>query len=540
MRMAELRVTGRVASGGFAAGPVALFSTETGARAPHGVGEPATEAQALRNAIAAALKQLKNLAANAGSDGADILAFQIAMLEDETLSETAFASIGTGVTADCAWRTALDAEIGGYESVEDVHFKARASDLRDIRDRVAGILSGTTTDPGLPTGAIFVGEDLTPSRFLSMDWSGGGGIALTQGSASGHVATLARARGVPMIVGLDLDLGGIARRAEALVDGGSATLTIDPETATREDFAARARAAMKSRSSTDEFRTRPAFTADGTPIALYINIADPAEVETLDPRICDGIGLVRTEFLFGGKRGLPDEETQYQAYRRLAEWAAGKQVTIRTLDAGADKPIAGLTLDHEANPFLGIRGIRLSLAKPEILRTQLRALCRAAAHGAVEIMVPMVALPRELELARGHLEEALSGLRAAGLPCRRPELGIMVEVPAAAIMVEAFDAAFFSIGSNDLTQYVMAAARDSDAVAELNDPGHPAVLRLIAQVVAHGAKVGRKVSLCGDAGGEPKFIGALLGTGLRALSVSPAALGSAKEAIARVNIGGLG
>jgi phosphotransferase system enzyme I (PtsI) len=167
-------------------------------------------------------------------------------------------------------------------------------------------------------------------------------------------------------------------------------------------------------------------------------------------------------------------------------------------------------------------------------------LCRAAAHGAVEIMVPMVALPRELELARGHLEEALSGLRAAGLPCRRPELGIMVEVPAAAIMVETFDAAFFSIGSNDLTQYVMAAARDSDAVAELNDPGHPAVLRLIAQVVAHGAKVGRKVSLCGDAGGEPKFIGALLGAGLRALSVSPAALGSAKEAIARVNIGGPG
>ena len=217
-------------------------------------------------------------------------------------------------------------------------------------------------------------------------------------------------------------------------------------------------------------RTRPAFTADGTPIAVCINIADPAEVETLDPGICDGIGLVRMEFLFGDKSGLPDEETQYRAYRRLAEWAAGKPVTICTLGAGADKPIAGLTLDHEANPFLGMRGIRLSLAKPEIFRTQLRALCRAAAHGAVEIMVPMVALPRELELARGHLEEALSGLQAAGLPCRRPDLGIMVEVPAAAITVEAFDAAFFSIGSNDLTQYVMAAARDSDAVAELNNP----------------------------------------------------------------------
>jgi phosphoenolpyruvate-protein phosphotransferase (PTS system enzyme I) len=538
MRMAELRVSGRVASGGFAAGPVAVFSTDAGtARLAR---EPVAETQALRSAIASALEQLGDLASKAESDGADILAFQIAMLEDEALSEAALAAIGAGVSADRAWRSALDSEIGDYEAAGDMHFKARASDLRDIRDRVAGILSGVATDLRLPPGAILVGEDLTPSRFLSTDWSSGGGIALTRGSASGHVATLARARGVPMIVGVALDLGGIGQRANALIDGANATLTIDPEDATQEDFAARERAARTSRSAAEQFRTRPALTADGTPIAVYINVADPAEVETLDPGSCDGIGLVRTEFLFSGKRGLPDEETQYRAYRRLAEWAAGKPVTIRTLDAGADKPIAGLTLDHEANPFLGMRGIRLSLAKPEIFRTQLRALCRAANHGAIEIMLPMVALPRELELARDCLEDALSGLRVAGAPCRRPELGIMVEVPAAAILVEAFDAAFFSIGSNDLTQYVMAAARDSDAVAELNDPSHPAVLRLIAQVAAYGARVGRKVSLCGDAGGEPKFIEALLRAGLRSLSVSPAALGSVKEAIARVALGGQG
>jgi phosphoenolpyruvate-protein phosphotransferase (PTS system enzyme I) len=538
MRMAELRVSGRVASGGFASGPVTVFSTDI--EPVRLASDPVSEAQALRRAIASALEQLGDLVAKAGSDGADILAFQIAMLEDETLSESAFAAIGAGVSADRAWRAALDSEIGDYEATDDMHFKARASDLRDIRDRVAGILSGAASDLRLPPGAILVGEDLTPSRFLSTDWSSGGGIALTRGSASGHVATLARARGVPMIVGLALDLGGIGQRADALIDGGSATLTIDPDIATREDFAARERAARVSRSGAEAFRMRPAFTADGTPIAVSINVADPAEVETLDPGSCDGIGLVRTEFLFSGKRGLPDEETQYQAYRRLVEWAAGKPVTIRTLDAGADKPIAGLTLDHEANPFLGMRGIRLSLAKPEIFRAQLRALCRAADHGAIEIMLPMVALPRELELARGCLDEAVAGLRAAGVRCRRPDLGIMVEVPAAAISVEAFDAAFFSIGSNDLTQYVMAAARDSDAVAELNDPSHLAVLRLIANVAAHGAKVGRKVSLCGDAGGDPKFIEALLRAGLRALSVSPAALGSAKEAIARVALGGLG
>ena len=267
---------------------------------------------------------------------------------------------------------------------------------------------------------------------------------------------------------------------------------------------------------------RPAVTADGTPIAVCVNIADPAEIDTLDPASCDGIGLVRTEFLFSGKGGLPDEEAQYRVYRRLAEWAArqaGDDPNPRRRRRQADpRPDARRM---RANPFLGMRGIRLSLAKPEPFRTQLRALCRAAAHGAVEVMLPMVTLPGELDSARGYLDEepyANCGRRAS--PAAAAELGIMVEVPAAAIAIDAFDAAFFSIGSNDLTQYVMAAARDSDAVAALNDPGHPAVLRLIAQVAAHGAATGRKVSLCGDAGGEPRFIEALLRAGLRALSVA--------------------
>ena len=533
--MAELRLSGRAASGGFAAGPVAILWN--GAGTVRGGGAPAAETEALRTAIGVAIDQLSKLAAVADSDGADILAFQIAMLEDDSLFEDALAAIGGGATADSAWRATLATEIKGYEAAEDENFRARASDLKDIRDRVLAILSGAPTGANLPAGTILVGEDLTPSRFLSTDWSVGGGIALTRGSASGHVATLARARRVPMIVGLDLDLSGVAESAEALIDGESATLFIDPAAATRDAFAARARAAKQSQNASDAFRLRPAITADGTRIVVCVNVGDPGELDALDPKSCDGIGLVRTEFLFDGKSGLPDEETQYRAYRRLAVWAEGKPVTIRTLDAGADKPIPGLTLDHETNPFLGLRGIRLSLAKPEAFRTQLRALCRAAARGAIETMLPMVALPSELEAARGILESCAAELGAAGLPHRRPDLGIMVEVPAAALCVEAFEAAFFSIGSNDLTQYVMAAARDSDAVAELNDPRHPAVLRLIAEVAAHGAKTGRKVSLCGDAGGDPKLIEALLRAGLRALSVSPAALGAVKEAIARVDLG---
>ena len=211
-------------------------------------------------------------------------------------------------------------------------------------------------------------------------------------------------------------------------------------------------------------------------------------------------------------------------------------MTIRTLDAGGDKPIPGLTLDGEANPFLGLRGIRLSLTRPDVFRAQLRALCRAAALGPVEVMLPMVALAGEVAQAGAWLDEECAALRAAGVAARRPALGIMVETPAAAIAPDLIDADFYSIGSNDLTQYVLAAARDSEAVAALYDPSHPAVLRLIAGVAAHGVARGRKVSLCGDAGGDPARVESLLRAGLRALSVAPSAVAAVKQAIAAVDL----
>ena len=535
--MVERRLIGRMASPGFASGPLVIVSSTPPVRRE--IGDPSGEARALRDAIGAALEQLARLVEDAETDGADILSFQIAMLEDDALTETAFRAISAGARADLAWRASVDREIHGYETADDENFRARASDLRDIRDRVLTAMTGDAAGAPPPSGAIVAGKDLTPSRFLAIDWRAGGGVALTRGSASGHVATLAKARGVPMIVGLPLDLDSVSHESDALIDARDATLFLDPEPATREQFAVRARVAKTAASVAEEYRARPAFTADGARITVCLNIADPAELETLDPEWCDGIGLVRTEFLFTAGSKLPDEETQYRIYRRLAEWAAGKPVTIRTLDAGADKPIPGLTLEHESNPFLGLRGVRLSLARQQTFAVQLRALCRAAAHGAIEVMLPMVAVPSELERARAHLDEALAAVSASGAGRRRPDLGVMVEVPAAAISVEAFDAAFFSIGSNDLTQYVMAAARDNDAVAELNDPSNPAVLHLIARVAAHGRATQRKVSLCGDAGGDPKFIGALLAAGLRSLSVSPAALGRTKEAIARIHLTGL-
>jgi phosphotransferase system enzyme I (PtsI) len=244
---------------------------------------------------------------------------------------------------------------------------------------------------------------------------------------------------------------------------------------------------------------------------------------------------VRTEFLFEGSQGLPDEDTQYTIYRHILDWAQGRPVTIRTLDAGGDKPIKGLTIEGEGNPFLGLRGVRLSLARPEVFRVQLRALCRAAVHGALKVMLPMIAVPSELDRAAAMLDEEFAGLKAKGIACARPALGIMVEVPAAALRAGDFAAAFYSIGSNDLTQYTMAAARDIGAVADLNDTGNPAVLTLIAGTVEVGHKRSVEVSLCGDAAADTRLTAALLATGLTTLSVSPIAVARLKAAIATVD-----
>ncbi|XUJ37287.1 putative PEP-binding protein [Bradyrhizobium japonicum] len=251
--------------------------------------------------------------------------------------------------------------------------------------------------------------------------------------------------------------------------------------------------------------------------------------------MCDGIGLVRTEFLFEAAHGLPDEEAQYRVYRDILVWAQDKPVTIRTLDAGGDKQVPGLTVEGESNPFLGLRGIRLSLARPEVFRMQLRALCRAAVHGTLKVMLPMVAVPSELDRANEILDAEFTALRAKGVACARPPLGIMVEVPAAALCAADFGAAFYSIGSNDLTQYTMAAARDIGAVADLNDTSNPAVLALIAATVEAGLKRGVEVSLCGDAAANTHLTAALLATGLTTLSVSPIAVARLKAAIAKVS-----
>jgi phosphotransferase system enzyme I (PtsI) len=526
---AVICLRGTPVSSGLARGPLVVLSDE--GRPPSGAhGGAGEESSRMRAAIASASDELKALMDRAGDGEAQaILAFQIAMLADPVVSDPALAAIEAGDTAEHAWRTAMDLHIRGYHEADDLYFRARASDLRDMRDRVLRILGGASAT-AIPRGSIVVAADLPPSRFLEIAWEGGG-VALTQGSPNSHVAMLARSRGVPMLIGVEqADLRG---HTEALIDTDNAVLVVSPDGELAGDFASRQQRAEIARAEAERYVNAPAMTASGERVQLLINVADGSELDAIDPVRCDGIGLVRTELMLRDAADLANEEKQYQAYRRILEWAKGRPVTMRTFDAGGDKPIAGYTVDGEANPFLGMRGIRLSLLHPEVLSTQLRALARAAALGPLKIMVPMVTSPRELDRLRVLLVGAIAGLRDEGLEHAVPELGMMVEVPAAALTIDLFDADFVSIGSNDLIQYLTAASRDSSALTLLQDPLQPAVLRLIHQVVEHANAHSIPVSLCGDMASDVRCIPALLDVGLRCLSVAPTALARVKSAIAR-------
>ncbi len=520
---------GTGASDGLFIGPVRRLGQAAADR--QGTGHADTERAALQDAIASAIAGLTTLLARVEGEAQDILGFQVAMLEDDALSAPALSAIDSGTPAHDAWASALDSEIAGYEASDDEYFRARAADLRDIRDRVLRHLSGSGATSGT-SGAVLVSEDIAPTTFLETDWSGGGAIALMRGSTTSHVAMLARARGIPMVV----SLGELPQHVATLaVNGGSGTVLADPDDAQRAGFDAALASDAQARGLEEKFRLAPAMRRSGARIDILINVAGVEELDHIDPASCDGIGLMRSEFLFRDGAPLPDEETQYRAYRRFVEWAAGKPVTIRTLDIGGDKPVRGLTPDGEANPFLGLRGVRLTLAREDVFRTQLRALARAAVHGNLKVMVPMVTVPLELTRSAALFDACVAELRQQGIASQRPPLGIMVEVPAVAVLPELFDAAaFFSIGSNDLTQYVTASSRDDVRVASLNDPSHPAVTALISRVARFGQEAGIPVSLCGDMASEPKHLATLLDAGLTSLSVAPARIARLKAALAEL------
>jgi phosphotransferase system enzyme I (PtsI) len=520
------RIKGMSAAPGIALGPLVRLVP-----VKHDAGQrrsAAEEHQALVDALAASQADLNALARDAGDAEAEaILSFQIALLEDDSLVAPALARIAGGEAANWAWSAAIGPEITSYDAAEDPYFRARASDLRDLRDRVLRHLAGEA-EQILPAGVILAADDMPPSTFLATDWRDGG-LVLRRGSSNSHVAILAKSRGVPMIVGVDLD--HLEDGADALLDGEAGFLIIDPDADTRAVYGQRRVEQSEARHAVGSFRG-PARTAAGELVQVMINVTGLAELGDIDPADVDGIGLMRTEFLFHGRQELPTEEEQYQIYSRMLEWAKGKPVTIRTLDAGGDKPITGLTQPDELNPFLGVRGVRLSLRHPDVFRAQLRALARAAVAGNLKVMIPMVTVPQELDRCRALFEQARDELGREGLEAKMPPLGMMVEVPAAALTIEDFNADFFSIGSNDLIQYVAAASRDEPQLADLTRPSR-AVFNLIRHVVDHADRSGRESSLCGDLAGDPGQVAALLDQGLRTLSVAPGALGPVKAVIAR-------
>ncbi|MGI9437431.1 MAG: putative PEP-binding protein, partial [Geminicoccaceae bacterium] len=358
--MAERRYLGRSASPGLVIGPLVRAGKHVPGKG-RDQGSPTEEEASLRAAMSKAGADLEALAAVASGDGADILAFQIAMLEDPALIEDALVMIAAGQDALLAWQTALQAEIDGYKAADDDYFQARASDLDDLKDRVSRVLTGTSAAiPDLVDGAILLDQDLTPSRFLGLDIEHLGGLALLGGSSNSHVAMLARARGVAMIVGI----GGADDQltaenvADAVLDADSGTLVLAPTSATRRSYQAElAKRAEREQAASE--RHKPAQTADGEPIEVMINVDHPDAVDDETLSASDGVGLFRTEFLFLGRPDLPGEDEQYQAYVDLLDRLGGKPAVIRTLDIGGDKPIAGLSVADEANPFLGLRGIRL-------------------------------------------------------------------------------------------------------------------------------------------------------------------------------------
>lgn len=524
---------GRTASIGFAHGRFVRIAGI--ADGNQDVGTPKEEQAALRAALDSAGRQIATLANETGGDAAQILEFQVALLEDEDFLDPIVAAVLAGVPAEAAWLSALDEQIAIYNATADEYLRARSSDLLDLRDRVRRTLRGGTNEIlRIPSGAVVCADDLPPSQFLEVDWSKGGGLALLKGSAASHVALLARARGIPMVV----QLGAVPEHARnALLDGESATLELDPTSAQVGLFEQRRQLHRKSREAARAILRRPSAAWRGERVRLMLNIQRAEDLEHADAKYADGIGLMRTEFLLREQEGLPDEERQYRAYDSVLRWAGTRPVTIRTFDAGGDKPVTGFTESGEINPFLGVRGLRLCLARRDIFVVQLRALARAAVCGNLKVMFPMVTIPEEVEAARALFVEVIDRLEAEGIAAVLPELGIMVEVPAAALTIEQFKASFFSIGSNDLVQYVTACDRTNGALERLADPLNPGVLELIRRTVQHGRRAGISVSLCGEMAGDRRCIPALLTCGLRELSVNPSSLAQVKQAISELGRG---
>ena len=490
------------------------------------------------------IEQIKGrMADSVGAEHAYLFDAQLLMLDDPMLIDrTAKIIRGERLNAESALQRALAQISALFDQGEDAYLRERKGDVADVVGRLSMNLraSGDPTDlfKGLEGPMVLVADEITPSVIAQLDWSLLAALVTDAGSWTYHTAILARSLRIPAVAGLHNASSIIPPGANMAVDGSTGEVITDPDEAALQQVSARRRRRAAYEQSVDEFRQLPAVTRDGVTIRLEANIESPDDASRAAERGAEGIGLFRSEFLLaGGGQSALAEETQFVAYRRLLEGAAGRRVTVRTFDVSEPQ----LSIEHAglegARAPLGLRGVRLSLALDEIFQAQLRALLRAAEFGPLRIMFPFVSGLDELRAARGAVAEATATLRARGLSPPEVPIGVMIEVPSAAITADllAREADFFSIGTNDLIQYCLAVDRTDDRVSRLYEPLHPAILRTI-RLAARAARRRRiPVAVCGEMAADPVLLTLLIGLGLTEFSMSPAAIGVAKQVLRGVS-----
>ena len=505
--------------------------------------EAAAEARALDEALAAThrdiVAQRAAVAGRAGEYEAAIFDAHLLFLQDEVLLDPVRNRIAAGDSAAArAWDEEIRGMAAGWEALEDEYQRARAADLRSVGAQVlAHLLDLPAPHARLEAEGILLVPDLTPADAAGLDPDLALGIATAFGGPTSLAAVLARSLGIPAVVGLGERLLSVPEGTSVGLDGDAGLVLVDPPEAIRAEMEGRRLARAQADREARAEAHAPAVTLDGVPIEVAANVGTPEEIAAAVEAGCDGVGLFRTEFLFMERGQMPSEDEQETAYRRAAEALAGRPMVVRTLDVGADKPLPFLAQPAEANPFLGVRGIRLGLERPELLDVQLRAILRVAADHHVRVMFPMIATLEELRAGRAAVEAAAVGLGAPvpdGL-----EVGIMVEVPAAALTSSALapETDFFSVGTNDLTQYTLAADRGNERVGALSDALHPSVLKLIGATCDAAAVHGRWVGVCGELAGEALAAPVLLGLGVRELSMGTPAIPAVKRVVRGLDLG---
>ena len=499
--------------------------------------EPAVEWRRLSKAIATVRRTISQLrtttAREVGETEAAIFDAHQLLLDDDALLTAVRERIDGGASAPVAWSAAIHALAAEFDGVPDPYLRARAEDVRAVGEQVLRAMLGTAS-PTSALAGVLIATDLTPAEAAELDPTQVAAVLLAFGSPHAHNVILLRAKGIPVIVGAGPTVLAIPDGTVLAVDGTRGEFVADPPPHVRQDFADRVAALARRQSDAMARATKPAVTRDGVTVGVGANVGSVDDARAAAAQGADFAGLVRTEFLFLGRQDAPDVEEQFAVYRKIAESLDGRRITLRTLDVGGDKPLEFLPTAAEVNPFLGVRGIRLSLVHPDLLADQLLAMVRVAEQTPVSVMFPMVSTLDELFAGRRLLDEAIarSGReRPAGL-----QVGMMVEVPAAALKAAAFarHVDFFSIGTNDLTQYALAADRNNDAVATIGDTFDPGLLALI-RATCQGAAGQATVSVCGEFAADERAVALLLGMGVDSLSVTPPAIPATKEAARAVD-----